>query len=59
MITHTRPRALLNSFQDWAIDHAAQHGLTAQPFANWVRIGSDAIMTQRGVEAFCQQARAC
>jgi hypothetical protein len=52
-------RALLNSFQAWAMDYAAQHGLTAQPLANWVTIGPDAIMTTAGVEAFCQQASGC
>ena len=47
-------RALNNTFQAWAMDYAAQFGLTAMPYGNWVKVGSDAIMTVKGFKAFCQ-----
>ena len=57
--TYVEQRPLLNSFQTWAIDYAAQQGFTAEPMANWVRMGMTPIMTRQGVIAFCDQAKEC
>lgn len=56
---YVETRPLLNSFQAWAIDHAASMGFHAEPFGNWVRMGLTPIMTRRGVVAFCDQAKEC
>lgn len=50
----------MNSFQQWATDHATPHGFAVRLVANWVTLTKDGreveCMSERGVRRACGTA---